>query len=226
MLNDILDPAGLDAVHSVPSSKYGAVRRVYPGGKRLLDILLVLVAGPFFLPLIAILAVLISLDGAPAFYLQPRIGRDGRVFRLWKLRTMVPNADAALERYLASCPAARAEWNAKQKLLEDPRLTRMGPFLRRYSFDELPQLWNVLSGDMSLVGPRPMMPGQRLLYEGLAYFDFRPGLTGLWQVSERNGGTFAIRALYDQQYAASASTVTDFKVLFKTVGVVFRGTGY
>ncbi|MDB5527022.1 MAG: Undecaprenyl-phosphate galactosephosphotransferase [Devosia sp.] len=199
--------------------------RFYGVGKRLIDLALVAVGGPFFLPLIMILVFLIRLDGGPAFYLQPRIGRDGRIFRLWKLRSMVPNAEAALAKYLDSNPEARAEWDSTQKLRHDPRLTLLGGFLRRYSLDELPQLWNVLIGDMSLVGPRPMMPSQRLLYPGTAYYDLRPGLTGLWQISERNNCTFAERAAYDNRYAQSVSAGVDFAVLVKTVSVVFRGTG-
>lgn len=211
---------------SAPATRRGrSGLRFYGVGKRLLDLALVAVGGPFFLPLILILVVLVRLDGGPAFYLQPRIGRDGRVFRLWKLRSMLPNAEAALATYLDSNPGARAEWDSTQKLRHDPRLTRIGGFLRRYSLDESPQLWNVLLGDMSLVGPRPMMPSQRLLYTGTAYYDLRPGLTGLWQISERNNCTFAERAAYDNRYAQSVSVGVDFAVLVKTLGVVFRGTG-
>jgi lipopolysaccharide/colanic/teichoic acid biosynthesis glycosyltransferase len=199
--------------------------RLYGIGKRLIDLALVAVGGPFLLPLIMILVFLVRLDGGSAFYLQPRIGRDGRIFRLWKLRSMVPNAEAALATYLESNPEARAEWESAQKLRHDPRLTFIGGFLRRYSLDELPQLWNVLIGDMSLVGPRPMMPSQRLLYPGTAYYDLRPGLTGLWQISERNNCTFADRAAYDNRYAQTVSAGVDFAVLVKTLGVVFRGTG-
>jgi len=201
-------------------------KRNYAFLKRLIDLALVLIAGPFFLPLILILALLVCLDGGPAFYLQPRIGRNGRVFRLWKLRTMVPEAERALEAYLARNPAQKLEWDKHQKLRHDPRLTALGPFLRRYSLDELPQLWNVFTGDMSLVGPRPMMPQQRLLYQGMAYYELLPGLTGPWQISERNNCSFADRARYDEQYRETVSFDTDVRILFKTVGVVFGGTGY
>ncbi|MET3926552.1 exopolysaccharide production protein ExoY [Devosia sp. 2618] len=199
--------------------------RVYPLVKRAIDLALVLIGGPFFLPLILLLVILIKLDGGPAFYLQPRIGRNGRVFRLWKLRSMVPNADAALASYLQSDAEARAEWETNQKLRHDPRLTAIGRHIRRYSLDELPQLWNVLVGDMSLVGPRPMMPNQRTLYPGTAYYDLRPGLTGLWQISERNNCTFADRAAYDNLYAQTISLRTDFRTLMCTFKVVFTGTG-
>lgn len=194
-------------------------------GKRAIDLALVLIGGPLVLPVILILAALVSLDGGPAFYLQPRLGRNGRVFRLWKLRSMVPNAEARLTSHLESDPEARAEWESTQKLRRDPRLTVIGRQLRRYSLDELPQLWNVVTGDMSLVGPRPMLPEQRKLYPGTAYFDFRPGITGLWQISVRNNCTFAGRASYDNRYAQSVSLGTDFRILLQTVSVVFRGTG-
>src|SRR5690606_32773126 len=171
-------------------------RQAYAIGKRLMDIALVLAGAPLTLPLVLVMGLLVKMDGGPAFYRQPRIGRNGRVFMLWKLRSMVPDADKALAAYLDANPAEKAEWDKHQKLRRDPRLTAIGPFLRRYSIDELPQLWNVLIGDMSIVGPRPMLPQQRLLYNGLAYYDLRPGLTGLWQVSERNNCSFAERAHY------------------------------
>lgn len=203
----------------------GSRNHVYGFGKRLIDIVLVLLGAPLVLPIILALVVMVRLDGAPAFYLQPRVGKNGRIFKLWKFRSMVPDAEKALVTYLASDPAARAEWDANQKLRHDPRLTSIGSFIRRYSLDELPQLWNVLRGDMSLVGPRPMLPSQRALYPGTAYYDLRPGITGLWQISERNGCTFAERATYDNRYAQSISAITDLMILVRTVSVVFRGTG-
>lgn len=200
-------------------------KQFYGFGKRLIDIVLVLLGTPLVLPVILALVVMVRLDGGPAFYLQPRVGKNGRIFKLWKFRSMVPDAEKALETYLASDPAARAEWDVNQKLRHDPRLTSIGAFIRRYSLDELPQLWNVLLGDMSLVGPRPMLPSQRPLYPGTAYYDLRPGITGLWQISERNACTFAERATYDNRYAKSISVVTDLVILIRTVSVVFRGTG-
>lgn len=197
----------------------------YLVAKRCLDVALVLLTAPVSLLIIGLLAALVWLDGGHAFYTQERLGRNGRVFPLWKLRSMVPDADERLRQYLAENPEARQEWASSQKLKNDPRVTALGRYLRKYSLDELPQLWNVLVGDMSLVGPRPMFPVQRVLYPGTAYFDFRPGLTGLWQISERNGCTFAERATYDNRYAESVSLATDLQILFKTVAVVFRGTG-
>ncbi len=195
-------------------------------GKRLLDICLVLLVLPIVLPTVLILALLVARDGHSPIYRQERLGRGGKVFMLWKLRTMVPDAKAHLERYLADNEAARCEWDAYQKLSCDPRITSIGHLLRKSSLDELPQLWNVLKGDMSLVGPRPMMPEQRQLYPGHAYFALRPGLTGLWQVSDRNASTFAQRADYDADYERKLSLATDLRVLVATVGVVLRGTGH
>jgi lipopolysaccharide/colanic/teichoic acid biosynthesis glycosyltransferase len=158
--------------------------------------------------------------------MQDRIGRHGRVFRIIKLRSMVHDADAVLEAYLRDNPAARAEWNATQKLKNDPRITRVGHFIRKTSIDELPQFFNVLFGDMSLVGPRPMMVCQKPLYPGRRYYEMRPGITGFWQVSNRNHCRFTGRARYDNAYFNAMSLATDLAVLRRTVSVVLRGTGY
>ena len=140
-----------------------------------------------------------------------------------KIRTMEPGAEAALARHLAADPAARREWDATQKLRPDPRITPLGRVLRKTSLDELPQLWNVLAGDMSLVGPRPMMPAQRALYPGRAAFALRPGLTGPWQVSARNDTGFAARAGFDADYLAGLSLGRDLAILWRTLAVVLRG---
>lgn len=195
--------------------------------KRGFDILCVLLGLPVVLPVVVVLALATFLfDRGNPFYSQPRVGRNGRIYTIWKLRSMVPDADRLLATYLEQNPAAHAEWTSTQKLKNDPRITRLGRFLRRSSLDELPQLWNVLSGDMSLVGPRPMMPEQREMYPGRAYFRLRPGITGAWQVSERNESSFAGRARFDTDYAASVSFLTDIKLLLATVRVVVRATGY
>lgn len=199
--------------------------RAYAFAKRSLDIFVVLVTAPVTIPIIAFLALLIRRDGGPALYRQDRLGKNGRVFTFWKLRTMVPDSERALAEYLSKNPEAAHEWHETQKLRRDPRVTRLGEFMRKHSLDELPQLWNILIGDMSLVGPRPMLPDQEVLYPGEAYFLMRPGLTGLWQVSARNDGTFASRAAYDNQYAEIKSLRTDLTIIVMTVGVVVRGTG-
>ncbi|GAB4309296.1 MAG: sugar transferase [Roseovarius sp.] len=195
-------------------------------GKRALDIALVVAFAPLYLPLIAIAALLLLIEGGNPFYRQDRLGRGGARFSILKLRTMVRDADAQLARLLAEDPQLRREWHTTQKLRNDPRVTRVGAFLRRTSLDELPQLWNVLKGEMSLVGPRPMLPEQLPLYgDGTRYFATRPGLTGLWQVGRRNDSSFAERARYDGAYDAAMSLGTDLGILFRTIGVVLRRTG-
>jgi exopolysaccharide production protein ExoY len=194
--------------------------------KRVIDTTLVLLAMPFILPIVLGLAAVVALDGHLPFYTQKRVGMGGRVFTMWKLRSMVPDADRRLEEYLASDPAARIEWNATQKLKRDPRITRVGHILRKASLDELPQLWNVLTGDMSLVGPRPMMPEQQALYPGQSYYALRPGITGTWQVSDRNQSTFAARAEHDNFYDRKVSLGLDISILAATVRVVIHCTGY
>lgn len=195
-------------------------------GKRFIDLALVTLSLPFVLPLIAVLALLTALDGGRPFYTQQRLGRNGAPYRIWKLRTMVPEADKLLETHLAANPDARAEWDKTQKLKDDPRITRIGRLLRCSSLDELPQLWNVFKGEMSLVGPRPMMPCQRALYPGREYDTMRPGITGPWQVSARNESSFADRAYFDTDYHKTLSFRTDLLLLFATFRVVLRGTGY
>lgn len=194
--------------------------------KRGLDVLVILLAAPVVLFLVAVLAALVKRDGGPVLYSQDRLGRNGKVFRLWKLRSMVVDADARLAEHLAGDPAALAEWTETQKLKNDPRITAVGRMIRKTSLDELPQLWNVLVGDMSLVGPRPMLPEQAPLYPGRAYYELRPGLTGFWQISDRNRSSFAGRATFDTRYNRRLSLGTDLRVLFLTAVVVLRGTGY
>jgi exopolysaccharide production protein ExoY len=196
-------------------------------GKRTLDYAVVLLGAPFVVPVLLVLALAVYLrDGSNPFYSQDRVGKGGGVYRIWKLRTMVVDADLQLAAHLAADPVARKEWDRTQKLRDDPRITRIGRFLRKSSLDELPQLWNVLKGDMTLVGPRPMMPEQRSLYPGEAYYRLLPGITGPWQVSERNETTFAARAEFDTEYEISMSLATDVKLLIATTSVVARGTGY
>jgi len=195
-------------------------------GKRAMDIFLILLCLPIVLPIVAGLALLVSRDGHNPFYTQLRVGRNGKTFRLFKLRTMVPDADKQLARYLADNPRARAEWDADQKLKNDPRVIALGGFLRKTSLDELPQLFNVLRGEMSLVGPRPMMVEQKDMYDGVGYYDLRPGLTGLWQISDRNNCGFRDRAKFDDVYNHIASFSIDVAIILRTFRVVVRGTGY
>ena len=194
-------------------------------GKRLLDVMVVLLVAPFALILVAVAALLTAMDGHNPFYFQQRVGRHGLTFRLVKIRTMVTDADAQLAAHLAADPEARREWNEKQKLDNDPRITRVGNFLRRSSLDELPQLWNVLTGDMSIVGPRPMMVEQQDIYPGKAYYALRPGITGAWQVSDRNACSFAGRARFDTEYNSQVSLALDLDIILRTAGVVMKCTG-
>jgi len=214
------------------SSPFGVVTAATRPGfyrnffKRALDIAAVLAVAPVVLPVVGLLAIGVVRDGHAPFYRSTRVGKGGRNFPMLKLRTMLPDADRLLDTFLLEDSEARKEWAATQKLKNDPRITRFGRKLRKTSLDELPQLWNVLMGDMSLVGPRPMLPAQRVLYPGLCYYTLSPGITGPWQVSERNESEFAKRAEHDRQYDEEMSFLTDIKYLVRTVGVVVKGTGY
>lgn len=211
-------------VEVVPAAprRGGVYRRAF---KRLLDIAAILAAAPVVVPIVGGLALMVARDGNSPFYSQIRVGRGGKPFRMWKLRSMVPDADARMEAYLAENPEARAEWDSTQKLRDDPRITPFGQLIRKTSLDELPQLWNVLKGDMSLVGPRPMMLNQRAIYPGTAYFNLRPGITGYWQTAGRNKTTFEARAEFDAAYDEDLGLMTDMRILARTVGVVLKGTG-
>lgn len=223
-LTEILKSANV--LNKQPARAASYIRGFYRNtAKHLLDSAVILLSLPFIIPVILTLAILVALDGGKPFYTQKRVGKNGRIFRMWKLRSMVSNADGALEAYLTENPDMRAEWDNKQKLLSDPRVTRIGRFLRKSSIDELPQLYNVLRGDMSLVGPRPMMVEQQDLYPGRDYYDMRPGITGFWQISDRNDTSFADRAFYDARYNNKMSFKVDTKILLATVRVVLRGTG-
>lgn len=222
----------IDDDYSSTSAPFGIIKMAARRGvyrnflKRLVDITILLFALPVVLAIVAILAVITALDGGSPFYTSRRVGKNGVEFGMLKMRTMVHNADALLESHLASDPAARNEWNRTQKLKNDPRITPIGKILRKLSLDELPQLWNVLVGDMSLVGPRPMLPEQRGMYPGLAYYALRPGITGPWQVSERNQSEFSKRAEYDKSYDEKVTFSSDMQLLASTIGVVIHGTGY
>ena len=195
------------------------------GIKRVFDILFVCAALPFILPVILIIAALIALDGGNPFFIQRRVGKDGRVFSMIKLRSMVTDAETKLLDYLEQNPEAKQEWVEKQKLSNDPRITLVGRVIRKTSIDELPQFFNVLFGDMSVVGPRPMLPSQREMYPGQAYYAMKPGVTGFWQIGDRHEAGFAERAHYDADYFRKMSLRTDVFVIFQTVRVVCRGTG-
>ena len=229
---DMLVPANFNHPIAAPGAPGSAtapnLRSFYRvAGKRLFDILCVLATLPVSLPVILICALALWIEGGASFYRQKRLGKGGTWFSILKLRTMVRDADAKLEQCLQNDPEMRAAWDATQKLKNDPRITPVGGFLRRTSLDELPQLWNVLKGEMSLVGPRPMMPQQLPLYgDPRAYFAVLPGITGVWQVSARNEARFSYRAELDDKYLTDLSLSLDLGLLLRTVGVVLRRTGY
>lgn len=186
--------------------------------KRGLDIVIA-VAGLIILsPVLLLTAFVVAADGGPVVFKQPRIGRFGQRFNCLKFRSMNVNADEVLNIYLHENPEARAEWQRYQKLKKDPRVTRFGAFLRRASLDELPQLLNVLRGEMSLVGPRPFIPGQEVYYgkDLAAYESVRPGITGPWQVSGRSRRTFDERVIMEAWYAKNWTLWMDMVILMKT----------
>jgi lipopolysaccharide/colanic/teichoic acid biosynthesis glycosyltransferase len=226
---ELVEPArpavssSIAAPHRTRSTGFGLYRS---HGKRALDIALVLVSAVPVLIVMAILCVGIMMDGKSPFYSQNRVGLNGRVFRMWKLRSMVANADEVLAGYLAKNPEAKAEWDRDQKLKNDPRITKFGRVIRATSLDELPQLFNVLIGDMSLVGPRPIMCSQRVLYPGTEYYAMRPGITGYWQTSVRNESSFRQRASYDADYFQDISLGTDLDIVRRTFAVVLKATGH
>jgi lipopolysaccharide/colanic/teichoic acid biosynthesis glycosyltransferase len=198
------------------------------GAKRAADICGALVFFVLFGPMYVLvaLAVQLSSDG-PIHFWQTRMGRGGRAFRFYKFRSMMPNSDAVLHEFLNENDAARTQWDEFQKLEEDPRVTRIGRFIRRASLDELPQFWNVLKGDMSLVGPRPCMKRQRSLYgeQWGHYCAMKPGITGLWQVSGRNRLPYARRVELDAHYVAHWSLWLDLRIALRTVRAVVVGEG-
>jgi Undecaprenyl-phosphate galactose phosphotransferase WbaP len=196
--------------------------------KHWLDKGLTLVVGVACLPLLVVIAVLIRLDSAgPIFYSQTRIGRNGRLFKAWKFRSMVSDADQVLTHYLNRYPEFQSHWEQDHKLKQDPRITRLGRFLRRTSLDELPQLWNVLRGEMSLVGPRPIVHDEVKHYQDKfeLYKQVPPGITGLWQVSGRNNTTYEERVNLDAYYVRNWSVWLDIYILIRTLWVVLSGDG-
>jgi Undecaprenyl-phosphate galactose phosphotransferase WbaP len=196
--------------------------------KRLLDLCVVSSVGILLLPLLAVLWLLVRVTSAGSgFYSHRRIGQAGKHFSVWKFRTMVVDADKVLSRYLERYPTMKEEWRLTHKLKNDPRNTAIGKILRKTSLDELPQLWNVLRGDMSLVGPRPIVDPEIKKYgpDFLYYLQVRPGVTGLWQVSGRNETSYEERVALDRFYVRNWSVWLDIYILARTVRTVFTGHG-
>ncbi len=197
--------------------------------KRSLELAISLIFMPLLLFVIGILGLLIVLDSpGPIFYRQPRRGRNGQPFTVYKFRSMYHDAMDRLENILTTDPSANLEWETYFKLKNDPRITRVGAFLRKTSLDELPQIFNVLSGDMSLVGPRPVINEEITKYYGEFsdyYHMVRPGITGLWQVSGRNNLDYSMRVRLDAWYVLNWSVWLDIMILFQTIRVVLNKEG-
>lgn len=196
--------------------------------KRILDAILTLGVLPLILPLIGVLAVLIFLtDGRNPFFSHKRVGQDGRIFGCLKLRTMVVGAETMLPQLLDGSPEKQEEWAESQKLTDDPRITRLGAILRKTSLDELPQLFNVLRGDMSLVGPRPIVSDELRRYGRAAttYLRLRPGVTGMWQTTGRNDVSYGERVRMDVEYEQNIALWTDIRIMAMTVAVMVAKTG-
>lgn len=208
-----------EASFETPSPKYRP--------KRLFDLAIVLVLLPVFSPLIALLWLIVKMDGGPGFFGHERIGRNGVPFRCWKIRSMVPNSEERLKDHLASDPEAAREWSESFKLRNDPRITPIGKFLRKSSLDELPQFWNVLLGEMSLVGPRPVSRDELPMYSInlKSYLSMSPGITGPWQVSGRNSLSYKQRVAIDVEYSRQSDLKIDMQILVKTALVVLKRTG-
>ncbi|WP_170771160.1 sugar transferase [Ruegeria lacuscaerulensis] len=201
---------------------------IYSGlGKRAFDICLALLLLPVVTPVVLVLWALMRCEGGPGFFGQKRVGKNGTLFKCWKIRTMCVDAEAQLRAYLQANPQAAIEWERDRKLTHDPRINRLGHLLRRTSLDELPQIWNVLKGEMSFVGPRPVVTVELVKYGAAAsaYVAQKPGITGLWQVSGRNDVSYDARIAMDVAYLAQRSFRKDISILFRTVSAVVMRTG-
>jgi lipopolysaccharide/colanic/teichoic acid biosynthesis glycosyltransferase len=195
---------------------------------RVFDVVFILLALPYILLFFLIISILIAMDSkGGVIYKQIRIGKGGVPFKAYKFRTMVLNADQALQKHLDKSPELKAEWLANHKLKRDPRITRVGAILRKISLDEMPQFWNILIGDMSLIGPRPIVEAEIERYGKCfeLYKQARPGLTGLWQVSGRSDTSYKRRVELDEYYLLNRTIKLDIQILFKTVYVVIGRKG-
>ena len=213
-----------------PSVARGGAMRSGPLGlvaKRVTDLILASFALLILWPLFLVIAILVATDGGPILYRHRRIGKDGAAFDCLKFRTMILGATECLDEYLTYHPAERAEWDSTRKLSFDPRTTAIGRFLRKTSIDELPQFFNVLTGDMSLVGPRPVTSSELAFYGEKAdlYRSVRPGITGLWQISGRNDVSYDERVALDATYVREQGFWRDVSILLRTPRVVLSRTG-
>jgi Undecaprenyl-phosphate galactose phosphotransferase WbaP len=206
----------------------GLLLATLQGVKRAFDLVVAVAALCLSFPLLLGIALVMKLTSSgPIFFGHTRIGRHGRRFKAWKFRTMHPNGDAILREYLQRVTSAQEEWTRDRKLRKDPRVTRFGALLRKLSLDELPQIWNVLRGDMSIVGPRPIVESEVRLYGEVfrLYTNVKPGITGLWQVSGRTNLSYDDRVLLDQFYIRHWSPWLDVYILAKTVVALLNRDG-
>ncbi|HWX46546.1 MAG TPA: sugar transferase [Roseomonas sp.] len=217
---------------SLEQGLYGSATSSSPAwhhvGKRMLDVTAAGAALLFLAPLLLLLSAIIMVDGGSPVFGHERVGRNGRSFRCLKFRSMVPNAGEVLAKLLKEDPEAAHLWATTRKLPRDPRVTAIGRFLRATSLDELPQLINVLRGEMSLVGPRPVVQEELTEHYGVAavsYLSVRPGITGLWQISGRSDTTYAERVALDCRYVREFSFWSDLRILWRTIPAVLAGRG-
>lgn len=194
-------------------------------GKRVFDVVLSIVLLPIILPIMAVIALGMAHKGRVIF-VQERVGRGGKLFKMYKFRSMHPNAEEYLEALCKSNPKIAHDWALKQRLDPDPRVTRIGRILRRSKLDELPQIINVLRGDMSFVGPRPFTPPQQAAYDACKnsdkYYEMRPGISGMWQIDHRRDQRFVARAVYDAEYASKITLGLDLLILLRTILTPFK----
>lgn len=214
-------------VNAKEAAHSGGVRRAGVRRKRAVDVTLGIGLVVVFLPLLVLLAVALVVQGRPYLIRHQRVGLGGKGFPCLKFRTMVVDAQSVLERHLESDPEAAAEWAASRKLRNDPRVTQLGRILRKSSLDELPQLFNVISGHMSLVGPRPIVEAEKIHYGDQLphYVSVKPGLTGPWQIGGRSDTSYATRVRLDSNYAQSYSLVNDVAIMVKTIPAVLLARG-
>lgn len=227
-MNDLAFTAAAATTGATRGRPSGAQGGLYGrAGKRLFDVGLALFLLPVLGPVILALWVLVRLDGGPGFFGHTRVGRGGRRFTCWKLRSMSADAEALLQAHLKADPAAAAEWTSNRKLEHDPRVSRLGRVLRRTSLDELPQIWNVLKGEMSFVGPRPVVAKELEKYGSsvTAYLAQTPGITGLWQVSGRNRVSYEARVALDVAYLTRCSFGKDLGIIARTGLAILSATG-
>ena len=195
--------------------------------KRALDIVLATTLLLLLMPLMAAISAAVAMDGGPIIHGHRRVGRNGKEFSCLKFRTMIMDAENCLSEYLGHHPNEREEWERERKLAKDPRITSIGRMLRRSSLDELPQLWNVIEGNMSLVGPRPVTQSELGFYGESVnlYKSVQPGITGLWQISGRNNVAYNKRVMLDAQYVLDWTLKNDLNILLRTPRVVLSRAG-